>query len=69
MAPSKKRSAPTDLPALAEQLVAEPRARANNLPLLLAALKPGCSEVREARTGCRHARARWCSPAATRSLT
>lgn len=43
----KKRSAPTGgLAALAEALAAEPKAKANNLPVLLAALKPGCAEVR-----------------------
>ena len=42
-----KRPAPASLPALAEELVAQPREKANNLPRLLAALKPGCTEVRD----------------------
>lgn len=46
-----KRPAPAGLPALAEELVAQPREKANNLPRLLAALKPGCTEVRWARRG------------------
>ena len=41
-----KRAAPASLPALAQELVAQPRSKANNLPRLLAALKPGCAEVR-----------------------
>ncbi|PRW44488.1 nucleolar complex 4-like protein [Chlorella sorokiniana] len=40
-----KRPAPASLPALAEELVAQPREKANNLPRLLAALKPGCAEA------------------------
>lgn len=56
--PGVKRRAPVDLPALAEQLVAEPRAKANNLPVLLAALTPGCSEVRDVTAARLHARAR-----------
>lgn len=55
--PGVKRRAAADLPALAEQLVAEPRQKANNLPVLLAALTPGCSEVRDGSAACRHARA------------
>lgn len=43
----KKRKTPgSGLPDLAKALVAEPEAKANNLPVLLAALKPGCAEVR-----------------------
>lgn len=49
MSPGKERPAPDDLPALAEQLVAEPHAKANNLPVLLAALKPGTPQVCDAR--------------------
>jgi hypothetical protein len=55
--PGVKRRAPADLPALAEQLVAEPRQKANNLPVLLAALTPGYSEVRDGSAASRHARA------------
>lgn len=46
----KRKAPPGGLPELAKALVAEPEAKANNLPRLLAALKPGCAEVRMAAT-------------------
>lgn len=60
--PKRRRASAADLPALAEALVAEPRAKANNLPVLLAALTPECSEVRACR------RRRCCLPGALAGL-
>ena len=64
--PGAKRRRPEarqPLAALAAELLAAPRAKANNLPVLLAGLRPGGDEVRGGRQ-CRSRRL----PAAARVL-